>query len=392
MYKKIMIILLLVLPNACWSQNFSPWYSKGESNQTTLRVDLFLSSTCPHCQKADAFFRNIELEKPWLDVHRYFINQDKAALDAFQQELQHLNIDDYAVPAIFFCNSRWVGFDDAKTTGQNLLRGLDFCKQEINKKGSLQTQTVALLKQLSTASWFDANMVSNPSLSLFTVTMALTDAFGPCSLFCILALFAFLWLHKNVAVMVGITSLFLFAIMVVHHFHQDHTLFFYQVLSFARIPAALIGVALIVYMGFVYFKGTSIHPSFVISILIVLIAALLQAYQQNCTPNFGIVYQQWLDAKNLTTLQGEMIEVIYQIIYVLPLALFAVVIIYFHSHTRLQKLDQLLTYVAWSLLLIIGVFLIFFPQGLSSFIVSLASLFLSLLAGWLSLKKSSRLK
>lgn len=390
--KNTIAVFLLLFSTLGWSQDLSSWFSKGENNQIKIRVDLFLSSTCPHCQKADAFFQSLQAQKPWLDVHRYIINQDKTALDSFHQELQQLDIDDYAVPAIFFCNSRWVGFDETGITGQNLLRGLNYCYQQISQKGNLEPETISLLEQLSNASWFNANMTSKPSLALFTLTMALTDAFSPCSLFVFFALFSFLWLHKELKEMIGFTVLFLLALMIVHHFQQDHTIFFYQVLDSLRIVALLIGFGLIVYMLIIYSRGSSAHPNFAIPVLVFLTAAITQAYQQNCIPNFGLVYQQWLESQGLTTLQGEIVEIIYHFIYVVPLAIFAALFICFREHKMLQKFGQLLTHTAWFLLLIIGVFLVLLPEGLSSFVLSLGALGLSLLTGWLTIRKSSRLE
>ncbi|KTD30187.1 hypothetical protein [Legionella maceachernii] len=391
--KSTLLLLLLTFTSVNWADtNLSSWFSKGPNNQIKLRVDLFLSSTCPHCQKADAFFSTLETQKPWLDVHRYLINQDKAALEMFHQELKQVKIDDYAVPAIFFCSSRWVGFDEANTTGQNLLRGLDYCYQEISKTGSLTPQTAHVLHQLSNASWFDASMTSQPSLLLFTLTMAMTDAFGPCSLFIILALFSFLWLYKERGVMIGLAVLFLLSVMVVHHFQQDHTIFFYQVLSVFQIPAELIGLGLIIYVLVIYFKGIRVRPGFTIPVLVVLTASAVQAYQQNCTPNFGLIYQQWLDGQGLTTIQGELIEIGYQLLYILPLALLAFLLIYFRNHERLKKFERILTYFSWYSLFIIGILLIIFPHGFSYFIVSIATIALALLAGWLTIKKLTRFR
>lgn len=391
--KNTLFFLLLIFASVNWADNnLSSWFSKGPNNQIKLRIDLFLSSTCPHCQKADAFFQTLQTQKPWLEVHRYIINQDKTALEAFHQELQQVKLDDYAVPAIFFCSTRWVGFDEANTTGQNLLRALDYCYQEVSQTGTLTPQTVHVLHQLSNASWFDASMTSQPSLPLFTLTMEFTDAFSPCSFFVILALFSFLWLNKERGVMIGLTLLFLLAVMVVHHFQQDHTIFYYQVLNAFQIPAILIGLGLIAYVLVIYFKEIRVSPGFTIPILVVLTAVAVQAYQQNCTPNFGLIYQQWLDARGLTTFQGELIEVAYQILYILPLAFFAFLLIYFRNHKSLQKINRILTFFSWYSLLIIGALLIIFPHGFSYFIVSAAAIALSLLAGWLTVKKLSRFK
>ncbi len=373
-----LICLLLILAPVGWANSeLSSWYSKGQNNQVKLRVDLFLSSTCPHCQKADAFFH--ELNAPWLDVHRYVINQDKAALEAFYQRLRQVQIDDYSVPAIFFCNSRWVGFDQASTTGQTLLRGLQYCQKQIMGEGSLTPRTVNLLNQLGNASWFNANMTSKPSLAMYTLGMALTDGLGPCSLFGVLALFAFLWLYKEGGVRVGLGILFLLVLILIHHFQSSHIILFDQIVAWLRIPAALVGLWLIIYVFLIYYKGIAAYPHFAVPLLVAATAFVIQAYQQNCTPNFAIIYQQWLDRQGLSVIQQGFWEATYQLIYILPLAVIVFFLVYFRNHIRLQKIQPFLSRVAWCLLLIIGIFLILFPQGFSYLSLSLAALILALL-------------
>ncbi|WP_026069530.1 thioredoxin domain-containing protein [Legionella tunisiensis] len=78
------------------------WFSQNQNKQVKLRVDLFLSSLCPHCKKADEFFRTLEAKTPWIEVHRYIVNEDKAALEFFNQRLQQQHVDSFAMPAIFF--------------------------------------------------------------------------------------------------------------------------------------------------------------------------------------------------------------------------------------------------------------------------------------------------
>lgn len=386
----ILSILFFMFVTANWASTaITPWFTKGENNQIKLRVDLFLSSTCPHCQKADAFFRDLESKEPWLDVHRYMINQDKAALTSFHQALQKQSSDDYSVPAIFFCDSRWIGFNEANNSGRALLRGLNYCYQQVSKTGSLNSETTNVLKQWANASWFDSSMVGKPRAAVYIPAMAFTDAFGPCAIFTILALFAFLWLSKNKLTQLSLGFLFIVVLGLVHYLQQEHTIFFYQTLLGLRIPAMLVGAGLFAYIFITSYKGFTEHQKFLAPILVALTALVLQAYQQTCTPNFSLIFEQWLINQHYSFLQHSFYEGIYHLIYLLPLVLLMLCFIYFCKYERLSKFKLFITCTSWSILLIIAVFLIFYPQGLASFKLSLAAFIFSLLSGWLMTKRKS---
>lgn len=116
------------------------------NEQVKIDVDLFLTTTCSHCQKADAFFREVEKKHPWVVVHRYEINEDKAALQIFYEHLQRQNSNNFLVPSIFFCNSHWSGFAEANTTGKRLQQALEDCRQKIINQGKLTPATGSVLQ------------------------------------------------------------------------------------------------------------------------------------------------------------------------------------------------------------------------------------------------------
>ncbi len=383
---KIVLTLLF-----CVFTSLSAAQSKVESNPPKLHANLFLSSTCPHCQKEDAFLRELQLQKPWLEIHRYVINLDKTALEQFQKELKQQNLDDYSVPALFFCDSRWVGFDKAETTGKVIERGLDYCYKQISKSGHLTHETKAVLRQ-----WANANLLapgfmtlsSNPAV--FIPFVALTDALSSCSLFCVLALFAFLWLYKEKSVMLGLGILYIVVVAITHHYQQAHTIFFYQALRWLRAPAVLIGLGLIAYISLIYSKGTNIRPGLSLPILVGLTALVVEAYQQTCLPNYALVFTHWLDLQSLSVLQRKLYIVLYHSIYIIPLVLLMAFIIYCRTHKKVEKLKPILVCLAWCLLLIIGILLIVYPFGLSKLYLSVASLLIALVAAWETVRKSSQ--
>src|SRR5262249_43753091 len=149
-------------------------------------------------------------------------------------------------------NSRWVGFDKPETTGKALLKSLDYCLQQITKEGSLSSETTTILRH-----WANANLiaVSAGSSPLLISLAPFIDAFSSCSLFVVMGLFAYLWLYKDKKVLLGLGILFIIMISIVHHYQQNHAIFFYAVLNLMRLPAALVGLGMIVYLFMMYSKG-----------------------------------------------------------------------------------------------------------------------------------------
>ncbi|KTD24294.1 Uncharacterised protein [Legionella lansingensis] len=385
--KLIVSICLAASLSVGWGETPPPvWFSKGENNQVKLQVYLFLSSTCPHCHKADDYFRTLEATTPWIEVHRYIINTDRNALTTFNVFLSQQNTDDFSVPAIFFCNSRWVGFANAQTTGKELFRALHYCQQQVVRMDQLTPTTISVLRQWANANWYESNVANKPSVAVFLPMLAITDGLNPCSLFCILALFAFLWLTNTRSLQITIGLVFSLVVGLVHAVQQVHTAFFFHALSWLRIPMIIIGLALLAYT-LNYFKKLGNKASCAVVILVALSALGLQTYMQTCMPNFALIFQQWLSTQALSPLQVVLSQVIYQIIYILPLLLLVFVLVFWRKSPRLMKRENVITKVARISLILTAILLIAYPNWLANFGVSLAALALAIIIAILIRKK-----
>ena len=128
-------------------------FTMGEPNaaQGDVEVDLFMSSTCSHCKKADIFFQDMQKNYSWLKVNRYIVNENKIALEDLYQHLRLFNSIDFGVPAIFFCNSYWQGFMSNEDTGTILNQALNYCHKKLTTQGQLKESDKILLQQWSTS-------------------------------------------------------------------------------------------------------------------------------------------------------------------------------------------------------------------------------------------------
>ncbi|KTD49543.1 hypothetical protein Lrub_0642 [Legionella rubrilucens] len=385
--------LLLAIVLGCWIVstwgNPSPlrWY-KQDNQQVILKVDLFLSTTCPHCRKADEFFNTLGQEKTWLEIQRHYINEDKAALDAFSQFLKQgtKGVDDYAVPAIFFCDSRWTGFDGAKTTGKKIIEALTYCRQQIEKDGALTQATVKSLQQWAMASWYENNIVNPPSASSFIPMMAFIDAISPCGILGLFALISFLTLQKTPARQWALGVFYLVLTTLTHYLQQANTALYFKILPFLIIPAAIAGILLLLYV-----VESRLQPSprgrfqgmgFLFGLALVA-GVLIQSYQQNCAPNFALIFQQWLIVQPLSSGQRMVYILIYHLVYFFSLSLLVLLIMGVLKQKWADKHQAYLRDVAFIILAFVGAILLAYPSLLARLLPSFIVIIIAFAGAWI---------
>lgn len=368
------------------------WYTKTEANQIKLRVDLFLSSTCASCQQTDDFFKKLEKKESFLDIHRHVINQDKAALLTFSHYLKNIHADDFSVPSIFFCNSRWVGFSQANDGSQELVAQLNYCHQQISKSGLLSPTTVEILRQRGKANWLLSALSPNLSAGHIQFLLALSDAFNFCSFFGILTLFAFLCLQDKFSLQLITCLLFIVLWSLIHFIQQLDLEFFYAIPAWLRLPLLLVGFSLLIFIVRKWLHKENKEQKWLFFPLVFLVILAVAIYQFSCSPNFSLVFQQWLNAQHLSTTRVFFYQLVYQVIYLLPLLILMAALLFIIRHKKAQPYRSFLMYLSYCLLVFIACFLIGYPQGLSRLNLSFISLLLSLIAAYLLVIRSDRSK
>ncbi|WP_133129580.1 glutaredoxin family protein [Legionella yabuuchiae] len=377
--------MVLILFPAHAVVNSTPWYTTGTNHQVTLKVDFFMSSTCPHCHKADEFFKTIEPNYPWLEIKRHVIDKDKAALKLFYERLQALDVNNFAVPAFFFCGSRWVGFADPERSGKPLLSAMKYCYEQIKKHGELPQATIRVLKAKGTASQFEIDNWIARSPQLFVPLSGLMDAITPCSLFIYLVLLAYISLHSGFKVLQYLIAMtYLITILAFAFFELAFTNQFYAVINALRWPAGIIGLFLVWYLVF-YGRGAKMKPGQRLPMvlpMVILTTALVFFYQQACLMNIGMIFDQWLSGQTLTTTERYTYIGIYLVSYLIPFILFSLVYLFLIHLRRFQTYHEHLYLSGWTFLLGVGVFLIIKPLWLSKLMYSYMVLLIAILVGW----------
>lgn len=375
------VLLFLLLSNSVLANDQSfIWYTTSANKEAQLNVALFLSSTCPHCQKTDAFFHEIEPANPWLHVQRNYINQDKAALTRFSVFLAEQKATDFAVPSVIFCDSRWVGFDSAKTTGKDLLHALKYCKQQLEEKGELTSTTVTVLKRWANANLMNSGITENPSAAYYLLVVSLLDALNPCALFTFAAFFAVFFMQKEGKDRLQSALLFIIAISLSHYFQQTQANAFFQLLTWLRIPLIFFGMYTL-YLVHNCYKKQMANPRTILFWSFAF-AFLVQSYQQTCVMNWSYTFEQWLHSQNLPQIHQGVLQLIYQAVYLLPFALILFFYMFLSRKRFLSELMPKMHMISLFFISTIALLLMVFPSLLTQFLLS--ALIVSALAvlGW----------
>lgn len=344
------------------------WYTEDAEKKINLHVALFLSSTCPHCQQESSFFKQLEEKTPWLIVERHFINENKADLLLFTQLVNATNIMDIAVPAVFFCDSHWIGFQSPETTGKGLLKALKYCKHRIEKQKTLTPASVTVLRH-----WAQANQLSlmthesTPPLQ-YLLGLSFLDIINPCSLFCFLAFWAILFLPTNTARKAFSGLLFLILLGSLHYFEQTHSALFFGVLSWLRIPGFALGLMSVYLLWMLYQK--KYPPAYLWYPWMCSFVLVTQMYQQNCTMNLVFTFQYWLDTQSFSAAQKNLLQAGFQLLYVLPPTLLFLFYLLFSGRPWFSQRSETLALFGGLAIGTIALFLMIYPVGLSYFYLS----------------------
>lgn len=379
MIKMFLIVFLWMVSVTAMAAEPTPLNPKGQ-----VVVDLFISSTCIHCLHAKHFFQQLQMQYPWVKVNQHVVNLDKEALKSFYQHLKLENSNNFAVPAVFFCGSHWVGFDSRETTGAWLLQSLDYCHHELLKTGTLSRTAANVLKQSGTAGQVSVMTNGQSNLSIVSM-MAFFDMFSSCSLFSFVTFLGFITLYPQrrwLQALLGIT--FTSSLAVVHAVRQLYPIVYQQLLVQLRWPAALIGGVLLVYIAYYIQtkRGKCTHALAGLACLIMIPTEMVvQLYQQTCSINVPMIFERWLNMQTFTPVMRHLFFTFYHTIYVLPAIILIIVFFIWGRSKSLSCYFTEFEAMGCFLLFSIGSILIVYPMFFASLALSLSLLVIAVIFG-----------
>ena len=302
-----------------------------------------------------------------------------------------------------------VGWQDEATSGEQLLAGLDACRA-----GSAATTPadpkVVKLPLLGTV---DPAVLSLP---LFTLVIAGLDAFNPCAFFVLLFLLSLLAHQKNRRRMLLVGAVFVATSGLMYFAFMAAWLNVFQLLDslswitlVAGVVASLVG-AINIKEFFAFGRGPSLSipesakpviyrraravvnsgsvPATLAATLLLAVAANL--YELLCTAGFPMVYTRVLTLSEPTTVARYGWLALYNLIYVVPLALIVLAFVGTLAARKLSEREgRLLKLLSGTMMLELGLVLIFAPGWLNSPVASAGLLAVALLITLLVLRRET---
>jgi hypothetical protein len=398
-------LALWLLP--AWAQSDSadsPWYAPSYEGKTTIQFYFFWSRQCPHCSEARPWVERLPLDYPWLTLHSFEISAHPENARRYVELAGSLGQTASAVPGFLFCGEMHVGYESGATTG-NVLRAhlLECHRQLLRGAPPLPLREVAPPVALPIFGTLDPAALSLP---LMTALLAGVDAFNPCAFFVLLFLLS-LMVHARsrprmalvggVFVLVSGLSYFVFMAAWLNVFLLMGEMHVVTLVAGA-VAVTIGGLNIKDYVG--PRRGPSLSipeaakpglfarmrsllaaqalPSLLTGTVVLAIAA--NSYELLCTAGFPMVFTRILTLQALPSGQYYGYLLLYNAIYVVPLAIIVAV---FTATLGARKLSERqgaqLKLLSGTMMLFLGALLLAAPQYLNNAFVALMLLAAALL-------------
>ncbi|SDJ12782.1 Cytochrome c biogenesis protein CcdA [Ferrimonas sediminum] len=411
------------------------WFSKGANDQPVVNLYFFWSETCPHCAEAHPFITEKLLPHyPWIQLKDHKVS-DPETRKHWQYIAELTGSQTNSVPFMAVCGTPIVGYTSEQTTGQFLEAQLRSCYQRLggDLSGTAAIAGNGTDADLSLNTSLDLSAqcgegdegtcgvseltapavqpvelpfvgVVNPeklSLPMLTVVLAGVDAFNPCAFFVLLFLLSVMVNAKSRGRMLIVGGIFVFFSGLIYFLFMTAWLNLFQLLGngsdggwiilAAGILAIIAGginvkefflnrgevslsmsaenrTGLIKRMG----KLSSASSMAAMIAGTTVLAVLANAYELLCTAGFPMIYTSVLSMHDLSESTRYLYLVLYNVVYVIPLAAIVTVFAMTMGKRKLsEKEGQTLKLMSGVMMLGLGGTLAVNPNALQSPVVAI---------------------
>lgn len=366
-----------------------------QSEDAKVVVYFFWGDGCPHCEREKPVLAELSRGNARIEVRQFEVWKDRKNAEFFRNVMRAAGARSVGVPATIVGDRLFFGF--GSRTEQAIRDAVAACLE----KKCPDTDTV--VAGLGGAREEDAGRVSLPllgdvdanklSLPLFTVIIGALDSFNPCAFFVLLFLLSLLVHARSRLRMLLIGGVFVLFSGLIYFLFMAAWLNIFLVAGRLRsITMAAGGIALAVaavnIKDFFFFQqGISLSipedakpglfgrmrgllrsrsfPAMIGGAMV--LAATANAYELLCTAGFPMVYARVLTLHELTRTQYYLYLVLYNLVYVLPLAVIVAVLTATLGARKLtQWQGRQLKLVSGVMMLLLGLLLLIRPALLNS--------------------------
>ena len=402
-------IVLAVLLLACATVPAAAREGAAE-DRGAVTVTFFWGRGCPHCEEEKRFLQELQQRHPSVQVREYEVWKDRQNARVYQQVLQAAQIKQSGVPGTVVGTAFFLGFNDRTRKGieQAVLRCLrDGCPDALAPAGRAEG-----VPDVSAGDRFPVPLLgtidpARVSLPVLTVVLAGLDSFNPCAFFVLLFLLSLLVHARSRKRMFLIGGVFVLASGVIYFLFMAAWLTVFMVIgqltaiTVAGGVIALIAGAINVKDFFLFQQGVSLSipesakpklfdrmrgllraqslPALLAGTAVLALSA--NAYELLCTAGFPMVYTRVLTLQQLPAARYYQYLVLYNVVYVIPLAVIVTVITITLGSRKLSAWQgRQLKLLSGLMMAALGVILLVEPAVLNNVLASVL-----LLAGVLAL-------
>ncbi|MGV8161783.1 MAG: hypothetical protein ACP5N2_00440 [Candidatus Nanoarchaeia archaeon] len=404
--QKLAILAMLIVVLAFSFQIVSAQEQGSNLQETT--VYFFWGDGCPHCANQEPFMKELESKYSQLNIIylETWHNQTNALL--LKELLDAHNIKAGGVPATFIgTNEPFIGYGSAITTGKEIEKEIQVCLVD-GCDDPLKVLEDA--PELSNSSEITIPVIGkiNPeavSLPLFTIIIAGLDSFNPCAFFVLLFLLSILVYAGSRKRMLIVGGVFIFFSGLIYFLFMAAWLNIFlwtgEILWITLVAGILaVIIALVNIKDFFFFKkGISlsipdsakpklfqrmrglIKESSIWSLLLgtVVLAIVANTYELLCTAGFPMVFTRMLTLNNLSHTSYYMYLVLYNLIYIIPLAIIVGVFTYTLGSRKLSEYEgRMLKLMSGMMMFFLGLVLAIKPSLLNNVLASIVMIVISI--------------
>ena len=378
---------------------------------------FFWSQTCPHCRDAIPFVIDLAERRPWLRAYSLDVSTSYEAGEIYQSLAARFGEEARSVPGFIFCDTFLTGYDNEAGIGAEIVRRLDRCHEWMVSQGLAEITPGAgalpphVTQDISAGTLrlpiIGAVVAGEWSLPLLTVVIAGLDAFNPCAFFVLLFLLSIVAHTRNRrrilligGIFVTISGIIYFAFMAAW---LNVFLLFGEIPLITRIAGGVAMVlALINIKDYFWFRTgpslsipdaakpglfqrmrglTSTTSLPVLLGATIALAITVNLYEILCTMGLPMVYTRILTISEIDTVAYYGYLVLYNVVYVLPMAVIVTLFAYTLGSRKLQEHEgRALKLLAGMMMLGLGVVLLFVPELLNDPLIATGLVVAAMLA------------
>ncbi len=377
MGKKIVLLLLVLLLSTAAAQTLAE-----QPGNDKVSVYFFWRHGCPFCEREHAFLEGLEQKYSELEV-RYLLTTENREL--FEQLAEQHNTTTQWVPALFIagCDFYRVGFTDE--IGEEIEAHIQEMVGEIKQETCEEERfiTVPFLGKVD---------LQNVSLPLFTIAIASLDGLNPCAIWVLMFLLSLLIYAKSRRKILFVGGLFVATSGVVYFLLMAAWLNVFLFIGYTEIIRVLIALVALAFgainvKDFFWFKkGVSLtipggakpklfekmrslvkqEATAATVAAIIVFAVFVNLIELACSLGLPAIYTRILTLQKLPTITYYSYLVLYNAIYVVPLALIVGAFAWTLGGRKLtEKQGRVLKLVAGTLMLALGLAMLFAPELLT---------------------------